>query len=321
MNDPRQDPRPERPYDERRYDERLDDVRAPDWADAVAASAQSGALVPAAPAGAPAGAFEDDDDAPLAPEDVRGNLRRYARYQWRDYWQRRGFWLAGAALFGVWLLTWIAANRGGRGGPVGAAEMTALSHVLFALGGVAAGLIGAGGLVARERERGLQRFLFAKPVPIVRYYLQGLAVNGVGSLLVLLAAVLVAALVLPGVIPVATVFAGAALAYVLASGLTFLISTLLRWDAPIAAAWLAAGVPLTAAAYNGFWWAQPLRWLFPHGPAVAVFEALRPANMGDVNSVAQILTPLTGAALVGAAYGLACVAAGVAVLRRRSIQT
>jgi hypothetical protein len=169
------------------YDERTDDVRAPQWEEAVAASVSAGTLVPTG---------ESADDAPLATDHVTGNLRRYVRWQWRDFWQRRGFWMAGAALFGVWFLTWVTAHAGPNNGPMPPDAVTALAHAAFAIGGGLAGLLGTGGLVARERERGLQRFLFAKPVHIVRYYLQGLAVNGVGSLLVLLGAVLLAALVL-----------------------------------------------------------------------------------------------------------------------------
>lgn len=280
------------------YDDRADDVRAPQWEEAVAASA----LVPAA--------------APLAPDDVAGNLRRYARWQWQDFWQRRGFWMAGAALFGVWWLVYLAtAARPGRPPmpPDGVRDMTT---AMFTLGGLLASLLGTGGLVARERERGLQRFLFAKPVRIVRYYLQGLAVNGVGSALVLAGAVLLASLMLPASIPLLLVLGAALSAYALGSGVTFLFSTLVRYDAGLAIGWLLAGFPVVVFAQQGRWWAQGLQWLFPQGWAVGAVQAvLRPTPNGP--SAALVII----ASLVAAVYGLLCAAAGAAVLRRRSIST
>jgi hypothetical protein len=307
-----------RPYDDRPYDDRpydlADDVRAPSWEDAVAGPA--GALVPELSPEAP----------PLAPDAVDGNLRRYARWQWRDFWQRRGFWMAGAALLGVWFLVRVAlAERyrmvGGVGTlrPPSREEVLGISHGLFAMGGVMAALLGVGGLVARERERGLQRFLFAKPVNLVRYYLQGFAINSVGSLAVLLGAVLLAAFTAGLGIPVGTVFLGAVATYFLTAGVTFLLSTLVRFDAPVAFGWLMAGFPMVAFAENGRWWAQALQWLFPQGPAVALVKAVVPRI--DSPSLADVRVAVGLAMLVAVAYGVACLAAGVAVLRRRSIST
>lgn len=303
---------PSRP--ETTYDERLDDVRAPQWEEAVAASAEAAALVPG--------------DAPLAPEEVTGNLRRYARWQWRDYWQRRGFWLAGAALFGVWVLVhWMLADRlryddaahAWRTIPVPDDAVFAMSHVAFAVGGVLAGLLGVGGLVSRERERGLQRFLFAKPVNILRYYLQGLAVNSVGSLLVLAGAVLLAAATAGHALAVGSLLAIAGACYALGAGATFLASTLVRVDAPLVGAWLVAGFPVVALAENGYWFGKVAQWLFPQGPALAVLKSVMPR--ADSFTPHDFLAAIMVAVVVAVAYGVAGVAAGVAVLRRRSIQT
>jgi hypothetical protein len=300
-------------YHDRPYD-LADDVRAPSWEDAVAAP--GGALVPGLV----------PEAAPLAPDAVDGNLRRYARWQWRDFWQRRGFWMAGAALLGVWFLVRVAlADRlrmvGGVQGwqPPSREEVLGISHGLFAMGGVMAALLGVGGLVARERERGLQRFLFAKPVNLVQYYLQGFAINGVGSLAVIFGAVVLAAFTAGLGIPVATVFLGAAATYLLTAGVTFLLSTLIRLDAPVAFGWLMAGFPMVAFAENGRWWAQALQWLFPQGPALALAKAVMPFRSNP--SEAELRLGIGLAMLVAVAYGVACVAAGVAVLRRRSIST
>lgn len=291
----------ERPFDGRAYDP-SDDVRAPAW-EAAATAAAAAPLVSA--------------DAPLAPEQVGGNLRRYARWQWRDFWQRRGFWMAGASLFGVWLLVYLATNEGPNNGPMLDVQANNLALGLFTAGGIAAGLLGVGGLVARERERGLQRFLFAKPVDIVRYYLQGFVVNGAGSLLVLLGAVLLAAAVASQALAVAPLLVVAAAGYLLSAGTTFLVSTLLRFDAPVAGAWIMAGFPVVALAENGYWWAQALQWLFPHGWALQLAKAVFGPAASGVSP--ELVTAL--GACIAVVYGLLCLAGGVAVLRRRSIAT
>jgi hypothetical protein len=112
--------------------------------------------------------------------------------------------MAAAALFSVWVLVhWVLADRlqtpgrpgarrsGGQGGGAGAVARR------LRRGRGARGAARRGRLVSRERERGLQRFLFAKPVNIVRYYLQAFAINSVGSLIVLAGAVLLAAATAP----------------------------------------------------------------------------------------------------------------------------
>jgi hypothetical protein len=297
----------ERPDPSGAYDP-LDDVRAPGWEEAVAA----GPVVPV--------------DAPLAPEAVDGNLRRYARWQWRDFWQRRGFWMAGAAMLCVWMLVhWVLAERlsMGPGGQLRRVtpepeEVLAISHVAFAVGGVLAGLLGVGGLVSRERERGLQRFLFAKPINIVRYYLQGFAVNGIGSVAVLAGAVLLAAVTAPPALAIGSMLAVAVGGYVLAGGVTFLVSTLWRFDAPVAGAYLAAGFPIVALAENGFRWAMPLKWLFPQGVALEIGKTV----LEQRNPLpADITTMFLGVALLAALWGALCTVAGAVVLRRRAIST
>jgi ABC-type transport system involved in multi-copper enzyme maturation permease subunit len=294
------------------YDDARDDVRAPAWEEAAAAA------LTVAP-------HDDGDDEPLAPDQVAGNLRRYARWQWRDFWQRRGFWMAAAALFCVWLLVqYVLADRvrGAPGGglaryPLQPDEVMGISHAAFAIGGVLAGLLGAGGIVSREREHGLQRFLFAKPVNVLRYYLQAFAVNGVGSLLVLLGTVLLAAAAAPQALSVATLLVVAAAGYLVGGGTTFLVSTLWRFDAPLAGAWLLAGFPVVALAENGWRWAQALQWLFPHAPALAAVKAVAPGFNGPGAEVLPLVFLLV--ALVAAVWGAGCVAAGAFVLRRRTI--
>ncbi len=295
-----------------------DDVRGPLWEEAVAAGAGRGALVPAVADG------EVGDDEPLAPDDVSGNLRRYARWQWRDFWRNRGGWLGIGALLGVWLLVYLAWHGQRtdtydgtvRYGPMRPHDVASMAHAFFTMGGALAALLGVGGLVSRERERGLQRFLFAKPVRPVRYYLQAFAVNSVGSLLVVLGAVLLAAALLGSMIPVGTVLGVAVGAYLLTAGVTFLASTLIRFDAPVAAAWIMAGFPVVIAAQKHWPGARALSWLFPQGPVIAMLEALAAGQHPE-----QVVRFGAMAVLLVVLYGLLAFAGGVAVLRRRSIST
>lgn len=286
-----------------------EDVRGPLWEEAVAAGAARGPLVPA----------DDADDEATGPDEADGNLRRYARWQWRDFWRRRGGWLALGALLGVWLLTYLAWHGGGPNGmrgPMPAEGVRAVAHVFFTFGGALAALLGVGGIVSRERERGLQRFMFAKPVRPLRYYLQGFALNSLGALLVVAGAVLLAALLLGSLIPVGTVLGVAVGAYLLTAGVTFLASTLIRLDAPVAAVWLLAGFPVLAASENHWAVARILVWLFPQGFAAALVKAAGlTSGPGDFVRFGAIVV------LVGVLYGLLAFAGGVAVLRRRAIST
>ena len=298
-----------------------DDVRGPLWEEAVAASAGHGALVPAGD-----GDDASADDEPLAPGNVSGNLRRYARWQWRDFWRNRGGWLALGMLLGVWLLVYLAGHRGWvrQGdsfvrGPMRPEGVIPMAHAFAAFGGGLAALLGVGGLVSRERERGLQRFLFAKPVRAVRYYLQAFGINSAGALLVLFGTVLAGAAFLGAMMPVGTVFAVGVGAYVLTAGLTFLASTLVRFDAPIAAAWLLIGFPVVGAAESGIAGARALSWLFPQGPALAVAKAVGAGRSAATPE--QVILAGALIILIAVIYGLLALAGGVAVLRRRTIST
>lgn len=293
----------------------VDDVRSPRWAEAVAASLTPGALVPA-------GGDGEADDEPLAGGDVDGNLWRYARWQWRDFWRTRGLWTAVGALLGLWLMTYLASHAGRsdvvgsfQRGPMRPENISSMAHVFFTLGGALAAVLGIGGLVSRERERGLQRFLFAKPVRPLRYYLQLFGVNTLGSLLVLTGAVLLAGLLIGSAVPIGTVLAVAVGAYLLTAGVTFFVSTLVRFDAPIAAAWLMAGFPVVVAAENGLPGARALSWLFPQGPAVAAAKAIEAGRPGAITLAGAVVI------LIAILYGLVAFAGGMVVLRRRPVST
>lgn len=272
--------------------------------------ADLGAFAAAQPVGEPA-------EAPLG---------RYLRWQLRDFVRQRAVWLLPIALFALWTAWYnYDAAEVARGLAQGAAgdgplrrtepmifrELALAGSVLFAgLGS----LLATFGIVAGERERGLQRFLFAKPVGVVRYYLQKLGVALAGQLACSVLLLVAAMLVFARGVPLLEATGIAACLAVLVGGLTFLVSTLVRHDGPIAAALLMASLPVAAAADHGHrWWAQLLAPLLP--PAHAVGAFLDDAGIGLFG-----VGP-AGAALWMLGYGIVCIAAGVAVLRRRSITT
>lgn len=276
-------------------------------------------------------------EAPVA-EVPDAPLARYLRWQLRDFVTQRAVWLVPALLFLIWLVwynydaaqaqtNYVNALQNLKKLPAG----QPLPHVSTPLEDLRAGFIGIGwaisylialaasyGIVSRERERGLQRFLFAKPVSIRHYYLQKLAVSAAGYFAIVLLGALVTCAVFGTWAALGTVLMVAASIFALVGGITFLLSTLTRFDAPLAAVVLMVSTPIVAIS---------------RGPVEFRFRAWRTAArvvrvvLPPVDALQDVFTttrPWIGLPIGVAwtlAYGAACVAAGVWVLRRRSITT
>ncbi len=274
-------------------------------------------LVPR-PAG---GAVLDDDDflatdETLDVEPAEAPLRRYLRYQVLDFVKQRAVWLLALGLLGVYIL-WDNYVPGPErlvldGGQVifeseRFRNMTLGAGSLFAF---LATVFGMHGLVSAERERGLQRFLFAKPVARVPYYLQKAAVAFVGTLALTAVVALAGGAVFGQAIPLVTILTIATALFACVGGLTFMLSTLVRFDGGLAAALTGAVIPLRALAEEGERWAWlgAARYVLP--PVERLVGLVDPAQGDPVRAI-----------LWAAAYGAAYVAIGIAVLRRRSILT
>jgi hypothetical protein len=266
----------------------------------------------------------DGADEPLV-DTSSDNLRRYARWQALDFLRNRAIWLLPLGLLALWIFRdnydaaeitrGMAAGGGGRRGGVDS-EPTLFRQIVLGLSGAGAllgSLIATVGIVARERERGLQRFLFAKPVSITRYYLQAFAINGVGLMAVLALMLACTSVVFFRPVPFLDAMTLGAVSYVMLGGFAFLLSTLVRFDFAAAGIIGVLSVPVFAA---GERWRYPLatvgRWLLPPLPALAELIDPRASVVpgGPVAAVALCL-----------AYGVACVAGALVVLRRRSITT
>jgi hypothetical protein len=268
--------------------------------------------------------LEDDDfllsDESLDVPPAESPLRRYLPYQLRDFAKQRAAWLLGLGLLGLYFL-WDNFDpndlgRSMRDGRVvdpaekfrmvmlGAGSMYAFVSTVFATHGI----------VSAERERGLQRFLFAKPIARLPYYLQKLGVAFAGTLLLTTVMSLLGGLAFGMAVPLSSILAIAVALFACVGGLTFLLSTLIRFEGGLALALTLAVIPLRAIAtergLEGWRLLGSLRYLLPPiehlGPLVGANEL-----GGD---------PVR-AMLWAGAYGLVYLVAGFAVLRRRSILT
>ena len=244
-------------------------------------------------------------------------LRRYLRWQIRDFLRHRAVFLVPLAILAVWIFHYNY-DPETVGGVTRSGRMIREANIFHdialgigLLGGVASSILSVAGLVSREREGGQQRFLFAKPVRITSYYLQSFAVSGVGTLAVVAFCQLLIALVFGRAVPIGEALLGAAAAYVAVGGLTFLMSTLVRFDIAIAGILTMLTVPLHMAAREGKWWAVLTAWLLPPLQPFEYFFR----ESGSGGGIAGMLG--TAGTLVG--YGAAYIAAAWATLKRRSI--
>ncbi len=157
----------------------------------------------------------------------RGRLGAYAWWQARDYATGPGLGtLVLTALVGV-VPIFVGVHALGPRSQDGPVDQLFAGFVQFlALVGP---IVAVGGMVSADRQPGLARFLFAKPVAAPLYYLQMWMVRGAGLMLITAALSL---LVHQFAAPVAWVAAvlGVGVAWVLIGGVGFLASTLVPRD-------------------------------------------------------------------------------------------
>jgi hypothetical protein len=265
----------------------------------------------------------DDDDFLLSDETLdippaESPLRRYLMYQVRDFVKQRAALLLALGVLGLYFL-WdnfdpTDAGRSMRNGrvvdPVDKFRMVMLgAGSLYAF---VATVFATHGIVSAERERGLQRFLFAKPIARLPYYLQKLGVAFAGTMLLTTVMALLGGAAFGMAVPLTSILAVAVALFACVGGLTFLLSTLVRFEGGLALVLTLSVIPLRAIAsersLEGWRLLGSLRYLLPP------IERLAPLVDGMAGD------PLR-AVLWAVAYGLVFVMLGFAVLRRRSILT
>ncbi len=263
-----------------------------------------------------------------------GLVRRYGRWQARDYFVERGAWTAaiGLAILAVFWLNYSSTPpvhltdpsfAGEFGGPYGVrARSLAIwlrdepkrfadgVEVMFGALGFIGTLIATHGIVSRDREHGYYRFLFAKSVNMPAYYAQAFAISGAGLLAVSAGVLGVTALAFGRAVPLSALgLVGAEFA--LGGGVVFLLSALWRFDFVIAALTIPVAALVSGLANEwrgGRWWARVLEPVLP-----------------PVESFGRFAEAITGPALVQAGdpaavfgYGAICFALGLVALRRRA---
>lgn len=192
---------------------------------------------------------------------------------------------------------------------------------LYAIFGVLAPLgtlLATRGIVSEDRHQGFHRFLFAKPVRLMRFYAQKMGIGMAGYAGVLAIVALLFAAVF-GAVPLLPAFVPALAFFVLFGGVTFFFSTLSRLDWVWTLASTAAALWTTYLVEGRGWsFLLPLKWALPplqqFGRMVAEWmrfvEPSLPA--GD-------LAAALGATAWPVAYGLLAFGAGLWILKKRSV--
>lgn len=258
----------------------------------------------------------------------RGRLGRYAVYLLRDYVTRGGFAviLFGLFMVGVPLAAGTAGQPAGflRSPEGGIVARRILSEVLPTIAFLGC-LLAANGIVSDDRKHGYFRFVFAKPVGVVRYYATAWAMNGLGLLTLVGALLLLLNLSVPPV-PFAPVLLDVALYYVSLGSLGFLLSTLVRFEW-VATALLWQGALLVPVLFRAF---PPLAVLEPVTRVVLppteamgrLTDALR-TQAGLSLDPAGTPLPVTGLPAADLRhvilFGIACLVLGFVQLRRRPL--
>ncbi|HEX6644855.1 MAG TPA: hypothetical protein VF037_09255 [Gemmatimonadales bacterium] len=166
-------------------------------------------------------------------------------------------------------------------------------------------LVVTAGMVSRDIGEGYYRAWFSRPVSPPLFYLQRFLVGGVIFLLFLPLLAIAVSVRTGNVSLPAWVVGRAALLYLLTGGTVFFLSTLVRRDWMIAAL-----VVITESVLH-----QVQRSGAALGPvASAVYEVLPPYHVTAIDAA-----PSGRELAVAAAYGVAIVAAALAVLRRKPL--
>lgn len=169
------------------------------------------------------------------------------------------------------------------------------------------------GLVSSDRTRGWYRFMFAKPVSVLRYYSQAFALRGVGLLgIVTIAWALCAIFVEP--VSLLRALDATLLQFTLLGGVTLLLSTMIRleWLAVLVISVISPILGEFARGLNAPRWARLLHWVLP---PVGDMATLALGSLGGFGGwLAHSLVP-TVLWVVG--YGAAAFVAALAILERR----
>jgi hypothetical protein len=180
----------------------------------------------------------------------RARLLAYAPRQLWDFTVERGLPIVALGVFvGGQLM--IAMN--GRGPVTNDAAALDLLIGVFRVIGLPFALIATAGVISNDRKQGFYRFLFAKPVSPVLYYLQAFLVNGIGLIASVAVLILMFEILVHPVNPFPLLKEMAVL-YLALAGIVFFVSACFRADwIVVGAAWGASGIIANAWADGSVW--------------------------------------------------------------------
>lgn len=247
-----------------------------------------------------------------------GGLGRYARWQLKDFFTQKAPILGVLAILLMYPLVAGFFNVSPQFENF-AREMKdkwlyAMTAILAPLGT----LIATRGIVAEDLHQGYHRFLFAKPVKLARYYAQQFGVSFVGVMGVIAAVAVLYSLLIASV-PLLPALVPAAVFFVLFGGVTFLFSTLSRLDW----VWTLGLVAVTSWTMylvdQKHWnFLKPLKAvLLPldsFGKMVVEWLKLTDLRFGEGSLMSAL-----GSTAWPLAYGVAAFAAGLWILKKRSV--
>jgi hypothetical protein len=243
----------------------------------------------------------------------RARLLRYGAYQLLDVARDRGIGSLLALGF-IAYAAWTAATVDGAAAAVTAELAFGVARSAVGAMSVVIIVLMTSGVVANERKAAYTRFLFAKPVSPLAYWLQAWgAAFTVALAFAALFCGAVGILIHPfDPVPLLAPFAAQ---FVMYGGLMFLVSAITNFDllafgipVVLAQAWPVAIAPRLGAAAE---WPQ---WLLP---PVSRLEALEYA-FAEARVAAGLPVPWDAVAHV-VGYGAGCLLLGLVILRRRSL--
>lgn len=192
-------------------------------------------------------------------------------------------------------------------------------YVMFGVLGPLGTFLATRGIVSEDRQQGYHRFLFAKPVRLMRFYAQKLGLGFAGYAGVLAIVALLFTIVF-GAVPLAPAFVPAIAFFVLFGGVTFFFSTLSRLDWVWTIGSVAAAAWTSLLVHERRWTLlAPLEWVLPPVRAFADMVGkwlmlVRP-DLAPVASVSEALA----ATVWPVAYGVLAFGAGLWILKKRSV--
>lgn len=249
------------------------------------------------------------------PDAVRGRLGRYAIWQFRDYVVERGFstLLIGFILGAQFVLPLRMAlhetlGEGWATEPMGRTMLMVAVPQLVITFAFLGTLIAVNGIVSNDRRHGYVRFLFAKPVSVIRYYLQAFGTTVLGLMAATAVLVLVFGLLVAPLIPAEAILVVCIVALGV-GGIGFLLSTLVRGDWLFLSLVLAVTLLLRGLYGQAGDWRQHALLLLP---PLHRLDDIRDALLSGGSPASSDVLWVVG-------YGAACLLLGLVVLRRRPL--